>query len=144
MGSRAILMTVIGVGLLFASPSHAETRSETIPDKIYTLGAKPTCDNTTHICRTNILEVHQDSVGETRIKILYDAPPGVQFIGHQWGVELEAGGADHHVHAYSEGPGSFSCEWYAKKKFHGDNGLAKGYCEAEFSGTATAMSEAAR
>lgn len=136
MGLRNTSIAILGASLLFAPSGQAEE-----PDKIYTLGSAPTCDNTTHTCRTHILEVHQDSPGETRAKIYFDAPAGVQFIGHQWGVELEAGGADHHVHAYSEGPGSFSCEWYAKKRYHGDNGLAKGYCEAEFTGTA--MSAAA-
>jgi hypothetical protein len=101
-----------------------------------TAGATPTCDNATHLCKTPIIELHQDSPGDSRLKNSYDAPPGVQFVGRQRGVELEAGGADHHVHAYSDGPNQFSCEWYAKKRVGGDNGLAKGYCEAEFTGTA--------
>jgi len=97
--------------------------------------SNPACDNTTHTCKTIIIEVHQDYVGHKRLKIVFDAPAGVRLIGRPSGVELEAGGADHHVHAHSEGPEAFSCEWYAKKRPFGDNGLAKGYCEAEFSDT---------
>jgi hypothetical protein len=123
------VMALLVEGLVCTSSSNAADRSGS------STRSNPTCDNTTHTCKTLIIELHRDYAGQKRLKIVVDAPAGVRLIGRQRGVELEAGGADHHVHAYSEGPEAFSCEWYAKKRPFGNNGLAKGYCEAEFSGT---------
>jgi hypothetical protein len=128
------VMALLAAGLVCTSSSNAADPSGSSA-KSKAARSNPTCDNTTHICKTLIIEVHRDYAGEKRLKIVFEAPAGVQLIGRQSGVELEAGGADHHVHAYSEGPQAFSCEWYAKKRPFGDNGLAKGYCEAGFSGT---------
>jgi hypothetical protein len=67
-----------------------------------------------------------------------DAPAGVTFRFPATGVELEAGGKDHHVQFFFDpkNPAHFDCEWYAEKIWFGDNGLAKGYCEIAFSGIA--------
>ncbi|MBB3313101.1 hypothetical protein FHT78_004889 [Rhizobium sp. BK196] len=100
------------------------------------LGIKPDCDNSTHICKTKISEVHQDDPGDTRVRLVYDAPAGVSFTNPARGVEVEAGGAEHHVHVFLTGSQNFECEWFAKKKLFGDNGLAKGYCYVTFTGTA--------
>ena len=128
------VVALFAAGLVCTSSSNAADRSASSA-KSKATRSNPTCDNTTHTCKTLTLEVHQDHVGKKRLKIVFDAPAGVRFVGGQWSVESEAGDADHHVHAYSEGPEAFSCEWYARKWPFGDNGLAKGYCEAEFSGT---------
>jgi hypothetical protein len=101
-------------------------------------GYKPKCDDRTKLCRTDIKEWHQDDPGAIRVRLTYDAPAGVTFRFPATGVELEAGGKDHHVQIFfdAKNPAHFDCEWYAEKIWFGDNGLAKGYCEIAFSGTA--------
>ena len=128
----APFIAVLGFALVPSSVVSQQKSQEVLVVAVPSHGNHVTCDNTARICKTNIVEVHQDHAGDTRYKALYEAPAGVTFTGEPRGVELEAGGADHHVHAYSEGLQHFSCEWYARKRPGGDNGLAKGYCERGF------------
>lgn len=95
--------------------------------------AQVTCDNATRKCVTPVRQVNQDSVGRVQLHLTFLMPSGLLVIEPVRGVEIEGGGAQHHVHVFiGDDRTRFDCEWFARKRLGGDNGLAKGYCEVSF------------
>lgn len=91
------------------------------------------CDYSTRKCVTPVREVHQNGVGETQLRLTFELPPGLSLTEPVRGVEIEGGGAQHHVQVFiGQDRSKYDCEWFARKRFGGDNGLAKGFCEVSF------------
>jgi DNA-binding CsgD family transcriptional regulator len=89
----------------------------------------------THVCKTAINEVHADGCFASRkARYEYQRPPNVVFVaGSDRGHEIEAGGASHGVtSSLINNSTTLVCEWFARAKCGGDNGLAKGFCDVQF------------
>ena len=118
----AVAVTFVGLGYFLGERAIA--------------AGKITCDNGSHICKTAIIEEHENSPGGHEGYVIYKAPAGVTFVRPGGATEVEAGGAKHWIEIRNISASEFTCEYYVSKKLGGDNGLEKGFCYIHFTGLA--------